>query len=913
VLDEVESRALQEAALDDALDGTDHPLVVEMLSSLGVDRAREAARAVLDRGRSAGHARPRVPVPVPAVAEADVATLDRLTEQLRASRDVDSSRKLAAAVALAGAQTGRWAAITRLPMQVGAAAKAVCGPWNDAAAAIRTALRDRDAVPLLEAFAAFFERFAAAYEARKRDRGALDFEDLQLLALRVLETDERAQAAYRFARVYVDEAQDVNPLQDRLVQALGAPRELRVGDQLQAIYRFRWADVETFRRAGARMETFGLAENYRSQPEVLDALNGWFAGVFADPGAGADFTPLAGRADREPPADPPVELVLVEAADGKPSRDHEAAELVAVVERLRGQGFAQGDIAVLFRARTDIARYDDALRRAGIRTVLVGGTVFAEQEQVADVLALLRLVENPRDEPALVRALASPYWAASDAELAAIRIAAGEGRLWDALPGVPALAEMPAELNALRARRRELSLPGLVEAAIAFRDYALAALALEDGPRRYANLRRLVQLADRFGAVRGADLRGFLRFIEQATDLGADPGEPAVVDEELDAVRLLTIHGAKGQEFPAVIVADCANPGGGGAPAVVVSGDGTRVGFCAAFDGSEEKERCFDHTGLVAEEKRLREQEERRIYYVGLTRAKRSLTVMGLAPRKSDGRHSLRGGLGFLAPALGLDPLPAPGAWTDAPVGDGVVRVRSAVVPLPAVEAAARAVPAAVDEEGYRAPAPAPGPAFDARRGVRLSYSALAAGLGAVPATPDAPTATPAVATGATPGGARRFGERFHAAIERVDWRAPALALPADAGADERDRAERLFATIRDGALGQRLAGAAEVRTERPFALALDGVILEGVLDVWAREPDGTVLVVDWKTGTRHGADDPGYALQCELYALAVLRSGADVVETAWCFLEDGAVASERFGQADAEALAARVRAALAG
>ena len=135
---------------------------------------------------------------------------------------------------------------------------------------------------------------------------------------------------------------------------------------------------------------------------------------------------------------------------------------------------------------------------------------------------------------------------------------------------MPALAEFGRDLAALRERRAGFDLGGLVEECLRFRDYELAALGLADGPARFANLRRLVLMAERFGLVRGADVRGFLRFMAAAVDLGADPGEAVVVDDQLDAVRMMTVHGAKGQEFPAVVLADCANKGASNAqPAAI--------------------------------------------------------------------------------------------------------------------------------------------------------------------------------------------------------------------------------------------------------------------------------------------------------------------------------------------------------
>ena len=161
--------------------------------------------------------------------------------------------------------------------------KDVCEAYNVLAIEAKQVLIDRALHPHLEAFAAYVECLAETYERLKQERGAVDFEDLQLLARDVLRSDPAARTAYRFRRLYVDEAQDVNPLQDDLIELLaaGAERVLRVGDEQQSIYRFRWADVECFRTARDRAHGFPLRENYRSQAEVLEPLNAWFA---PDPG-----------------------------------------------------------------------------------------------------------------------------------------------------------------------------------------------------------------------------------------------------------------------------------------------------------------------------------------------------------------------------------------------------------------------------------------------------------------------------------------------------------------------------------------------------------------------------------------------------------------------------------------------------
>ena len=518
--------------------------------------------------------------------------------------------------------------------------------------------------------------------------------------------------------------------------------------------------------------------------------------------------------------------------------------------------FGWGDIVMLFRARTGIEKYDAALRALGVPTVMIGGNVFAEQEQVADVLALLALVENPHDEEPLVRVLASPYVAASDDDLLALREAAGpKGALWDAVERVPALREFGEDLRELRARRPGFDLGSLVEECLRFRDYELAALGLADGPARYANLRRLVLMAERYGQVRGADVRGFLRFMARAVDLDVDPGEAVVIDEQPDAVRLMTVHGAKGQEFPAVVLADCANKGAANRyPAALVSADG-RVGIRARPDGLE-LENGFDVRRAVRRRQDARRARGAADHVCG-DDAGEAAPVGGRAGVLEGGRHARLGG------PDGMDRRRASGrraacAWRDeAGAGRGCGRER-----------AQRGAGGGGRGRGGRCASAGVGWAGAGRACCRAGGRPAAR-----PAREllRARTARGVLAPVPPPGRAGPCGDRhghrwerrracparahsasgFHEAIEQVDWRAP--VLPWD---DE--RAQKLFGVIRDGELGTRLAAAVEVQTEWPFLVGDGGAVVEGVADVWAREPDGTVLIADWKTGTLHGPDDPG-------------------------------------------------------
>ena len=904
VLDQIESRILAEAALDDAVERAEHPNLVDMLAAISIDQARDSARTMLDRLRAAGDERPELRMPPEPALE--LGSLRAALQELIDGPRVNDGQRESARSSLDALEGGRWDGCRRLGLNTNNVAKPLCAAFNVAAEAAVAVVRDREARPLLEAWIAFFDHYRDAYGRLKHERGAVDFEDLQLLALRVLESDPRAQAAYRFERVYVDEAQDVNGLQDRLIRRLAGTRNLRVGDAQQSIYRFRWADVATFAHAADEVGRQPLEENYRSTAAILDVLNPWCVSILAD--QPERFHELVAKAgDGQPPA---VELLIWDDA-GAPA---EARELAGRVIELHHE-FGWGEIAILCRTRAAMLPIDRTLRLLGVPTVLSGATAFVEHDQVEDVLSLLELIENPRDEPALVRALGSPFRAASDDQLLALRQAAGEaGSLWEALQRgeVPALNDFRDGLAGLRAERWQRDLTGLVEAAIAMEGYELAALGYADGMQRHANLRRLVEQADRYASVRGGDLRGFTDFLRSADDVEGDPGEATVVDEDLDAVRLMTVHAAKGREFPCVVVANCGGRISGRNPSAIAHPDG-RIGLRLSLDGRETS-KCFDFASLAADESALTEAEERRVYYVALTRAMRGLVVSCRSKTLKSGERSIQGAGKFLVEAIGLGRLPGNGESCDIALGKGVLRAHSIVVGDESEATGPIAPPDLVDATNAP-PAPIPPPLRARLSGRRLSYTSLELhGRCSLRFHLEVELAMPGsdvrLNLGEPPGGGgnRRFGILFHEAIEQVDWAAPDLVMPSEATPSERERAERLFAAVRDGEVGSRLRAAIEVRGERPFALELDGTIIEGVLDVWAREQDGTVLVVDWKTGA--GGDS--YALQRAVYALAALRSGAEAVDLAWCHLESGAVEGGRFGSGDVPALEVEVRAALA-
>jgi ATP-dependent exoDNAse (exonuclease V) beta subunit len=457
------------------------------------------------------------------------------------------------------------------------------------------------------------DAFAAEYAEARRARAAVDFEDLELGVRDLLADDaERRRWSERFALLMVDEFQDTNRLQLDLLEALERGNLFAVGDEFQSIYRFRHADVEIFRERRAKLEAArvrGLRANFRSAPELLDVLDAAFAPVF-----GEAFQPLvAGRPreaaptaaddgelrlfDPDPPAGaPPVELLVT---DTKGWDEHAGelglgalaeqpwrrAEARWVAHRLREEvraGRRPGDVVVLVRATASLRLFEQALEEQGLPTYVVGGRGYWSQEQVRDGLAYLAALANPRDETAFYGVLASPFCGAGSDALVLLAQAGREGArgpwaaLRDAAAGDGAAgwlgAVPPADRDRLlafaaffageRSRAERLPVEVLLERAIAATGYDLAVLARAGGERRLANLRKLMRLAREYERAEGRDLRGFLAYAV-GQDLGpAREGEAPLESEGLDAMRLMTIHRAKGLEFPVVCVADLGRPTG---------------------------------------------------------------------------------------------------------------------------------------------------------------------------------------------------------------------------------------------------------------------------------------------------------------------------------------------------------------
>jgi ATP-dependent helicase/nuclease subunit A len=941
-LDEAGAAVLRGEAFERALASfceNDDEARLRLLATYGAARLRRMLTSVFETLRSAGRELV-LELGEGAGLEPAARRLAEEAEALAADPDATASQRTAAAAALAHLDGGSSA--ERLLDLSGFRCRGErAASFEDARKTAERAALEELAAGDRDLLQALLELFAAEYESAKRRESAVDFEDLQLATRDLLraggEVLELEQL--RFRMIMVDEFQDTNRLQCELVDLVaggpGGTEVFYVGDEFQSIYGFRHADVEVFRaRRGSAGTVLALRRNYRSRPEVLAAVNHLFESEFGD-----GYQPLAASGEfPDPVLGHPVELLVTDKASYEGTGVHwrraEARHIARRVRRLVDAGdAAPGEIVLLFAAGTDAEWYEEELRRAGLPTLRATGRGYFGQQQVADLLSYLALLRNRYDDVALCSVLASPFVGVSNDALVLLRRAAPSRPLFTALerglpPGIDAdeerlLRAFLQRFERLVAASARLSLEQLCEAALAEHDYDLAVLARWDGERRYANLRKLARLARSYEELRGADLEGFLGFVRDQSALGARELEAVAEEEGSDAVRLLTIHGAKGLEFKVVIVADAGrDTGGPPSPDEIVALPDGRFGFKVQHPTRGGREAVFDYDA-VREAREEQERAERlRLYYVAMTRAIDRLIVSGaIDPARRGDRQTP---IGWVLERLDVSDELAEAGSDPIELQRGEARLLVRVDRFDPERAGEAAAPAAQEPEvgqlrlfdelpvdalpvGMRLPelaeVPAP-PPLDLRR---LSFSGLAlhgrcpyrfwaervAGM--------RPRRRPSE-NGATAGlAATEVGDAVHRLLETVDLANPeppagdelreaVLEWYPEAAGAEIDRIGRLVGAYCGSALAARVAALGTAAPERSFAFEHDGVLLSGRLDVFWRGED-RALVLDYKTNVL-GELDPGavvdgeYGLQRLVYALACLLDGAREVEVVYQFLE---------------------------
>jgi ATP-dependent helicase/nuclease subunit A len=573
--------------------------------------------------------------------------------KLRAVRGADSW-------AVRGGKNGAWAGDV-------AAAKAVLAELNQARTLILGAAAHEVLTRLLTLVAA--EVQTAAEE--RRAAGQLEFHDLLVLCRRLLRTSPKArrQLRDRYTHLLLDEFQDTDPIQVDLAVLIAATasaesdeapdwdravvepgRLFFVGDPKQSIYRFRRADIALFLQA---RETFApdgswlnLITNFRTVPAVLEWVNGLFAGLMPNeiPGVQPRHQPLVARRAPAPAADhrPVILGGPHEKASASELRALEAADVARTIAGIRADPAAWpiydkdprrwrparlADITILVPTRTSLPYLRAALTEWGIPHRLDTGTLVYDTQEVTDLLAVLSAVDDPADQLSLITALRSSLYACADTDLFTYRNAGGRWNLRNDPPeGIPPDHPVVAALAHLRSlweQRWWLTPSALLGRIIAERQAFVLAFGEEQPKEVWRRLRFLLDQARAFEEADGGGVRSFLEWADLQRTGSSRVHEPLLPETDDPSVRVMTVHGAKGLEFPITVLSGMTTRPGSRRHGVSVlwNDDGNpeiKLGQNVATANHD------PHADLEAE---MDVHEKLRLLYVACTRAQDHLVV----------------------------------------------------------------------------------------------------------------------------------------------------------------------------------------------------------------------------------------------------------------------------------------------
>ena len=510
--------------------------------------------------------------------------------------------------------------------------------------------------------------FVVHCRAHYRAEGWMGFDDLLREARNLLahHPEVRQELKARFGAVLVDEFQDTDPLQGEMLIFLAeqpesqasawrdvilAPGKLFiVGDPKQSIYRFRGADIRAYEAFVSLVVDQGgrkcdLQTSFRTHERIVEPVNRLFSDLMQeDPGLQAGYLPLLPRPGGSDGGE--VELALVEAGGGNGGEEIVSARSAQIaearwiarwiVDHCGPEGSSRpwrlGDVALLFRSSSPLTTYMEALKSAKIPYLVESDRTFYGTPEVMDFLNLLRVLDNPGDTVSLVGLLRSPLVMLEDRTLLALADAKGwadPGALSIPLPS-PALERLTnfyGELNRLRAASRQEPLGPL--AARVLQDTSLLAVSAVayHGEQSISNLYKMARLAAEAGE-RGESLAGFVRRVAQDIGQGAEEGESPLGEDRTDAVRLLTVHKAKGLEFGVVFVPNLSSS--------VRTGQQRPPAFRQDWAEARAGHRLIEKKwadlamALMESDERRREKEEAvRLFYVAATRARDHVILVG--------------------------------------------------------------------------------------------------------------------------------------------------------------------------------------------------------------------------------------------------------------------------------------------
>lgn len=792
------------------------------------------------------------------------------------------------------------------------------GRWRELVKEFTVLKMEAIAAPWHSKFEALALEFEEAYETEKKEESFLDFDDLQIKAVRLFESDrpalrkltERTRKKFRY--ILVDEFQDTNFLQTHFVERLSSGSNVFVvGDFKQSIYSFRGAEPRIFLdrkeqyRDGKEGLCMELVDNFRSSPPLLEFLNRFFKELWEE-----DRFPFGALLPKAAPVEKgagssPVEILVTNAGEGEGKERARMREALAIAGRIRElhekEGVPYGDIAVLFQAMTLSGIYEHAMKSFEVPYFIMAGRGFYHQPEIQDLVSFLTHLEKPLLDIPLAATLRSPFFHMTDSTL--FWLARRVKEKDETAPLIHALKESEkiAEISAaqkeilrdfmslaeeLRRLKDRVPLAELIDTVLDRTGYELAVLADRGGARRYANLKKLLAIVREYETYERMPLAKFLASLKRLQVQEVRESEAQVaIEKGSETVRMMTVHAAKGLEFPVVFVADMGHEGSRSDSKAVIAHANEGYALRLVHGAGKKEERpCYFQR--IDREIRAREDEEwKRLFYVACTRAKLWLFLSGVYEKKKDPKEHYRDMNTWMDWAVAI------GEKFGIPIvrdfdrtlefrggkGDGVREKMKAVLDgmiaeVPQGEAiedaeVMRPVPRSIDlpASAYVLFQKDPQAFW---RTYQIGWPVSGEDFKDVPEDLEEEKVS-----------APDFGTAMHTFLERLDIKDPERYL-------EQDALERIFggfgnAAVREARellkgffgspLFKELQRAKQVRREVSFVLNERHGLIHGKLDMLFQDEKGEWHILDYKTavGNEEAAKKSAYDLQIKIYALA--------------------------------------------
>lgn len=519
--------------------------------------------------------------------------------------------------------------------------------------------------PLVQGLAALTLAFSEKYEEKKKELGFLDYSDLEHLAIQLFlgedggPTPAAKEVAARFEEIMIDEYQDINEVQNSLFRAISRDGKnlFMVGDVKQSIYGFRRAMPEIFLKCKESFEKYDklrdnypaylvLDRNFRSRSTVTDSVNFVFSRLMSKEAGDINYTGeemLVCAAGYEEKPGCETEAVFLERESGIPAEEAESAYIAQRIQAMLAEGFTvsgkegerpaqYGDFCILLRSANKYAHgYAQALQKLGIPAkASVSGGFFAAPE-VAVMLSLLRVVDNPNQDIPLLSLLMSPIYGFTADDVARLRLEDREQPIYLALAQAAQTdgrcAEILQDIRQYRAVSATMASDTFVSFLYGKTGYLDMVLAMREGETRLSNLYLLQRYAREYEASGYHGVSGFVRFLERLRQSSSDLQAAEISGEGEQAVRVMSIHKSKGLEFPVCILAGCGRNFVAERSEVLLHPE-LGLGIKLRNPALSARFTTTAREAIALEAARSGAAEELRVLYVAMTRAKEKLIML---------------------------------------------------------------------------------------------------------------------------------------------------------------------------------------------------------------------------------------------------------------------------------------------